>query len=817
MERARLLLLLCFCMPLVTHSRAAESSDSLVIAPGDFTLIGPYARQTVVVLRERAGRSLGAPHGQVTLTVDNPAILQIVDGVALPRANGSARITARVPAGEHAGLAATCQVQVTAFDQPFQWNFRNHVENVLTKGGCNSGACHGAAAGKNGFKLSLRAYDPERDYFTLTRQSFGRRITPDDPGRSLLLTKPTGAIPHGGGVRFAVESRDYQVLAGWIASGAPAPADSDARLTRIELLPERALLRPGMKQQLITLAHYSDGRREDVTQWAKYTAADASVAEVNETGLVHVMGHGEGAVSAWFGSQVAIASITSPFESTVDASVFASAPRRNFIDDMVLEKLAELRIPPSPPASDAEFLRRAFLDTMGVLPTPDETRAFLGDSAADKRDRLVESLLARPEYVDYWTYKWSDLLLVSSEKLPVPAMWAYHNWIRNRVAAGVHWDQFAREVITAQGNTLENGAANFFVLHEEPLDTAETISVAFLGMSINCARCHNHPLEKWTNDQYYAMANLLARVRVKSAAGEGARMVFSSSEGELIQPATGKTQPPCPLDAEPMAADDPRDRRVVLADWVTSPENPYFSRAIVNRIWANYFGVGLVEAVDDLRLTNPASNAPLHQALAQYLEEQKFDTRALMRLILQSTTYQRSSAPVESNEVDRKFYSRYYPKRLMAEVMLDAFGQVTGTPGKFANYPPDWRALQLPDSKVANYFLKTFGRPDRVTTCECERTAEPTMVQALHIANGESLNARLQAAESRLTRHLAAGLDNGQIVDELYLAALCRAPTDTERQSLVAQLDAAPADERRLAIEDLYWSVLSSKEFLFNH
>jgi hypothetical protein len=688
---------------------------------------------------------------------------------------------------------------------------------VLTKSGCNMGACHGALAGKKGFKLSLRAYDPERDFLTLTRQSLGRRIVPEDPGRSLILLKATGAIPHAGGVRFQPDSREYRILAEWIAAGTPAPRTEDARLTRIEILPPDVVLAPGARQQMLVLGHYSDGHVEDVTRWAKYTAANASVAEVDDAGLVSVMGHGAGAVSAWFGSLVAIAPVVVPFGNELSSETFAQAPRKNFIDELVLEKLEQLNVPPSPMCSDGEFIRRAYLDTLGILPTVEETQAFLADAGADKRERLIDALLARPEFVDYWTYKWSDLLLVNSEKLPGAAMWSFHNWIRNQVSANTPWDQFVRQLITAKGSTLENGAANYFALHEEALDLAETTSVAFLGMSVNCARCHNHPLEKWTNAQYYSFANLFARVRIKNAQGEGNNIVFSASEGDLIQPATGRVQPPAPLDGEPVAADDPRERREALADWLTAPENPYFSRAIVNRVWANFLGVGLVESVDDLRLTNPASNEKLHQALAHYLAEQKFDLKALMRLILQSATYQRSSQPLPQNVADSRFYSRYYPKRLMAEVLLDAFTQVTGAKTEFPGYPADWKALQLPDANVASYFLKTFGRPDRVITCECERTAEPSMVQVLHIANGDSLNNKLQAAGNRIEEQLAGGLSNEQILDELYLSALARLPTIDERASLIAQLNEASDAERRQAVEDLYWSVLSSKEFLFNH
>ncbi|HEV3007149.1 MAG TPA: DUF1553 domain-containing protein, partial [Pirellulales bacterium] len=410
----------------------------------------------------------------------------------------------------------------------------------------------------------------------------------------------------------------------------------------------------------------------------------------------------------------------------------------------------------------------------------------------------------------------SDLLLVNSERLRPAAMWAFYSWIRNQVEANSPWDEFARQVVTAKGSTLENGATNFFVLHQDPPEMSETTTVAFLGMSINCARCHNHPLEKWTNDQYYAMANLYARVRLKTAPGDGNTIVFDATEGDLVQPLTGKPRPPTPLDGELLPLDSPLDRRAHLARWLTSVDNPYFARAITNRVWANFMDAGLVELVDDMRLTNPASNEQLLDAAAKFLAANHFDLKALMRAILQSKTYQRTSRPLPENEADQRFYSRYYPRRMMAEVLLDAISQVTGAPTAFADYPAGWRAMQLPDSNVNSYFLKTFGRPDRVVTCECERAAEPTMVQVLHISNGNSLNDKLQLPGNRLEQLLAAGASDAAIVDEAYLNALSRFPTGAEKARLLGALADAGA-EKRQAIEDLFWSVLSSKEFLFNH
>src|SRR5947209_11089274 len=532
---------------------------------------------------------------------------------------------------------------------PTSGTFRNHVQPVLAKMGCSSGACHGAAAGQNGFKLSLRGYDDEGDYLTLTRHALGRRIIPSEPGRSLMLLKPTGAVTHKGGKRFEVDSVEYRILSEWIAQGAPGPKKEDARIERIELSPDHTLLAPNASQQLTVRAWFNDGHNEDVTRWVKYSSANASVATVDDNGKVQVMGHGEGAITAWYLSRIAIGTITVPYTNQVPSEIFAKAKRRNFIDDLVLEKLQSLNLPPSPRASDEEFLRRAFVDTIGTLPTAQEARELLagaslshpmgaasgvragiGDSTnmvehsensespssrrGLRRDEVIESLLRRPEFVDYWTCKWSDLLLVQSKRLKPAAMWAYYNWVHNEVAANAPWDKLVRDIITAPGSTLENGDANFYILHEDPRLMAETTSQAFLGMSVQCAKCHNHPMEKWTNDEYYQFANLFARVRAKSGPAEGEQIIFAAASGELVQPLRGKPQIPRPLDGQSLPLDDPHDRREAVADRLTSLKNPYFSRAIVNRVWANFFGVGLVEAVDDLRATNPSSNEKLLSA-----------------------------------------------------------------------------------------------------------------------------------------------------------------------------------------------------------
>ena len=795
----------------------AAAADTLIVLPREVTLTGPEARQTLLVEMAEGPLVTGPAGGAVAFQSENEAVAKVVDRRVVPVGNGSTVI--KVSAN---GQTATAKVTVEKFDVAHQWSFRNHVQSVLSKTGCNGGACHGAAAGKNGFKLSLRGYDPEADFFAITRQSRGRRVVPHDPGRSLVLTKPTGAIPHKGGLRFTEDSHEYRVVSEWIAQGQVAPSETDARIKRLEILPEASRLKSGTEQPMIVRAHFSDGRVEDVTRWAKYTSTNATVCSVDDVGLVKVSGSGESAIVAWYLAQNTTATVTVPYIQSVAPDAFAQAPRANFIDDLVLEKLVALNMPPSAKSDDSEFLRRAFLDTIGLLPTVDEAKAFLSDTDPDKRSKLIEQLLARPEFVDYWAYQWSDVLLLSGSRLRPEAIKSYYKWVRDRVAENTPWDEFARGVVLAKGSTIENGAANFYALHQDPQDMVETLAMAFMGTSVQCAHCHDHPNEKWTNDDYYGMVSLFARVRGKGwggdfRSGDGNRTIFLADRGEVLQPRTARPQPPKPLDGEAISFDDPADRREHLAKWLTAPQNPYFAKAIVNRIWANYMGRGLVEAVDDIRLTNPASNEKLLVRLAEELVHNKYDLKSLMRTILQSETYQRSHAVLKENEADQRFYAHSYPRRLKAEVLLDAISQATAVPTTFKDQPAGTRAIQLADANVASYFLDTFGRPERVLTCTCERSDEPSMTQVLHLTNGKTIQEKVEANEGRVTTFLTTNATPAEIIETAYLSALSRYPTDSEKQRLTPLLTEAPDAEKRQVIEDLFWSLLTSKEFLFQH
>jgi hypothetical protein len=540
-----------------------------------------------------------------------------------------------------------------------------------------------------------------------------------------------------------------------------------------------------------------------------------------------VAGYGEAAVTVWYSNVVAVNRIASPLPDRPDPKRFARAPRNNYIDGPVLKKLESLNIPPSPPCTDTEFIRRAYLDAAGILPTPDEVRKFLADARPDRRARLINALLERPEFVDYWAYKWSDLLLITTRRLPQPAVWAFYQFVRQAVADNQPWDRFAHEVLTASGSSLENGAANYFVLHKDVTDLNESTSVTFMGMSITCARCHNHPLEKWTQDQYWGMANLFARVGLKNGDRPGEVYVQSQPSGDAPHLRRGVPMPPTPLDGKPLPPDSK-----YFADWLTARDNPYFARALVNRVWRNFMGRGVVEAEDDLRQTNPPTNQELLDALARDFVDHRYDTRHLIRTVMNSAAYQRSSKPVPGNESDDRFYSHYLVRRLPAEVILDAYSQVTGVPTPFDQlnsggkdavspyngYPLGTRALQLPDALVTSRFLDAFGRPEREQTCSCERQQDASVSQALHVNNGKTLNDKLRAKDSRIGQWLKENITDEEAVRRVFLLALCREPTPTEMKKLTGMLAEAAGNNgtRREALEDLFWGVLASKEFIFN-
>lgn len=806
---------------------ASVNSQDLRLYPGRVEIRGPNDIQQFVVVEERDGQAVADLTTTATFTSSNIRIATIDKGLLKVHADGEATITATVN-----GRSATAKVLVRRTGS--EWSFRKHVESVLTRLGCNSGACHGALAGKGGLKLSLRAFDPDTDHFVLTRQALARRVDLDRPEKSLLLKKAVRAIPHGGGRILTDDHEDYQLLLDWIRQGSPGPSPKDATLQRLEVYPKSARLSPPQSLQVIVRAVYSDGGSEDVTRWARFSSSREEVAVVNEEGIVSVKSPGEATVIVNFGDKIATIPVTSPFPQKVDSDRFAKAERYNFIDDLVLAKLKSLNIAPSGLCSDEEFIRRAYLDTCGILPKPAELDAFLSDPSASKRAKLIESLLNRKEFVDYWAYRWADVFLVSSRRLSQPAVWAFARRIRQAVAENEPWDRFVWQLLTATGHSLDNGAANYFVIHKDTSDLAESTAVTFLGISIACAKCHNHPLERWTQNQYWAFTNLFSRVGLKAGDRPGDIVIFERVDGDVLHPRTGQPMPPTPLEGTALPLDSPQNRREHLAAWLVAKENPYFAKSVVNRVWRNFLGRGLVEPEDDLRDSNPPTNAQLLDALANDFQANGYDVKRLIQTILSSATYQRSSKPIPENQLDDRYYSRYFLRRLPAEVILDAYSDITGVPTPFetisrgpsggtaksTDYPLGTRAIELPDTLLVSRFLEAFGRPERVQTCSCERSEDSTVTQALHLNNGQTLNDKLRDPKSIVSRWLKAKASDDDVVQDIFIRALCRRPSASEREKFLAILAsvAEPGEQaRREALEDVVWAVLTGREFLFNH
>ena len=799
------------------------SAEKIRIFPETISLSSQRARQQIVVQAYYADGYSEDITAKSRITPDHPGIIRVDSNFIVPVSSGTAVLKA-----EFEGLTTTADVLTKDIENKPEWSFRNHVMPVLTKSGCNMGACHGAAAGKNGFKLTLRGFDPEMDFLVLTRESEGRRISTQEPGRSLTLLKATLSVPHGGGRRFGPDSVEYQILSQWISEGTRPPQPGDRRIQKIGIQPSLAKLRSGARQQLIVNAYFNDGTIEDVTRWARFETTNSSTAVVDDRGLVELKGNGEASITAMFLSKVAIATLMVPYPNQIDPSLFSRALKNNYIDEWVLLKLASLNLEPSGPSSDGEFIRRASLDATGTLPTASQVKEFLTSQDVDKRQKLIDQLLHSDAYADYWAYKWSDLLILSDNKAiggnkkvnPSAVRWFYE-WVRDCVKQNKPWDKMVQELLVSTGSSREDGALNYYQLHKDPISLTENTTVAFMGLRLTCARCHNHPLEKWTQVDYFKMANLFARVRQKNGDVPGEIIIYDDISGDIIHPRLNRALPPAPLDGKEIPLSSTHERREQLAKWLTSPDNPAFARTIVNRVWANFMGRGLANPVDDIRSTNPPSNEPLMDALVKDFVAHGYDVRYLAGTIMNSATYQRSWKTNPSNQNDDRYGSHYLSKRLSAEVILDAVSQVTGSPTDFTGYPLGTRALQLPDTSVASYFLDVFGRPQRASTCECERDSQPNLRQALHVINGETMNKKL-AAEGGLTDHaIQNNVPIGLFVEQLYLAAFSRYPSESEKieilKTMKENMKSEDPEARRQVLEDFTWAMLTSKEFIFNH
>lgn len=792
----------CLARPVFAQEPPKTPLESLMVYPSQIHFDGPRAEQRLGVLALYGGGQQWDMTRQAKFASSDPKVAVIDDGgVVRPVGNGQAIITVTA-AGKNRTLPI--QVKNATADEPM--DFAREIVPILTRAGCNQGACHGSQHGKGGFKLSLLGFNPAFDFPQIVQSAEGRRVVVADPERSILLQKPALLMEHRGGERFKVGSRSYRYLQRWLEDGVPGPTGREPEVARIEVWPAKRLMVPGEEQQIFVQAIYPDGRIEDVTATAQFDSLNDAVAQVSPTGLVTTKARGETHVMVRYRGQATVMRMTSPYTRL---EPYPDLPRNNFIDDHLIAKWKDLGLTPSSLCQEEDFLRRVHLDAIGTLPTPEEVRKYLADPAPGKRARAIDQALDRPEFIDYWTLKWGDLLKINRDTLNDRGMWSFHNWIRACLRDKKPIDEMVREIITAEGSTFTEGPANYYMTSRGPADWAETTSQLFLGVRMGCAKCHHHPFEKWSQADYNGMTNFFTGLGTKRSQEFG---LFGGEQVIYLKSSGGPK--PRPLDGEVM--DHPMDRRIKLAEWLTQPNNPFFARNLVNRFWGYVMGRGLVEPLDDLRATNPASNPELLDALAADFVANKYDLRHLVRTIMNSRAYQLSSKATPGNSPDAAnvHYTRFTLRRLSAEPLADALDYATGTQEKYQGLPLGTRAIQLPDSGVRSFFLEVFGKPARQITCECERTTQPNIAQALHLLNGDFLNKKIANDKGRLENLLKAKKDLPSIIDEIYLVTLSRPPQPEEIQRALGWIKTAPTP--REGLQDLMWVLLNSREFLFN-
>ncbi|HVS40478.1 MAG TPA: DUF1553 domain-containing protein [Gemmataceae bacterium] len=806
-------------VPTDSQQRAALVGQpaSLVIQPETVTLAGPRAYQQILVTGKYADGSTRDLTPFCDITCETPDLADPGAGFVTPRKNGAGAVV--VKAG---GQTARAALTVKDFDKPQPTGFRREVIAALNVGGCNAGACHGTPSGKNGFRLSLRGFDPAADYLQLTRDVLGRRTDRGSPDSSLMMLKALGRVSHEGSVRFAPSSIPAQAVRGWLAEGLQDdPADLPP-LKAIQILPgQRLLTEPSRWQQLVVVATFADGAVRDVTRLTVFSSSDTSVATVSPTGLVEFKGAGEIAILCRYLMELQTVRLT--FLQPRPGFVWTKPPENNYVDHHVFAKLKMLSLPPSDLCTDQEFIRRATLDVCGVVPTKDEVRAFLADTAADKRAKLIDRLLDRPEYADFWTLKWSDIFRSNRKAIQVKGVYVFQDWLREHVANNDGFDVIVKELLTADGSAFANPPANYYRIARDPQNLAETTAQLFCGVRMQCAKCHNHPFERWTQDDYYSLAAFFARVRQKKDPMEpganpqtpGGEIIYVDRAGEVQQPRTGQTMKPKFMVGATPDIPPGEDRRIILANWIASADNPFFAKSMVNRIWFHLNGKGVVDPVDDFRDSNPSANDELLDALAKDFTASKYDVKHMIRVIMNSRTYQLSAQATDFNRDDNKYFSHAVTKMLTAEQLLDALCTATEVPEKYAGEPAGMRAMQLPDGDPNHPFLKTFGQPARELACECERESDSNLAQALQLINGQTINDKLRAPNNRIGRLLAAKTSDGEILNELYLATVSRPPTAADVKTAMDYV--ARGQDKRKAWEDVQWALLNSKEFLFRH
>ncbi len=781
---------------------------------GEPVLRGQSARRQLVVSGLYTSGQRHDLTAQVRYQVDRPDVLQVAaDGFCTPLQDGVAVVTAHASAG----LTTSCTLTVESFATDLPVSFVNEIVPIFTKLGCNAGGCHGKSDGQNGFRLSLLGFYPEDDYEYLVIEDRGRRIFPADPEFSLLLTKPSNLLPHGGGQRINPGSYEWELIRRWIAQGMPRGSESDPVIQKIEVLPPVRSMNRDTRQQLAVVAHYSDGTTRDVTRLASFESNDIEMAYADGSGLVTVDAvPGEVAVMVRFQGEVSV------FRAVIPLGVPLAElpPKRTFVDEHVFGKLQQLGIPPSPLCDDGTFVRRVTLDIAGRLPTVAETQAFLADTDPGKRDKLIDHLLDSPGYADYFANKWSSVLRNKRRDGNDPAYtYRFHAWIREAMRANLPYDQFVRQILAASGDIEAHPPVAWYREVSTSTQQMEDTAQLFLGMRLQCAKCHHHPFERWSQNDYYSFEAFFSQVQLKQskyniATNRPDQVAVRTMAPTSRNPRNNENLPPRGLGAQPLEIPPYDDARQHLVDWLAAPDNPFFARALVNRYWKHFLGRGIVDPEDDMRVTNPPSNPELLDALAQNFVESRFDLKQLVRTICRSSTYQLSSLPNAHNQADKQNYSSFYPRRMTAEVLYDAINQVAAVPSSFGGAPAGMLAIQLPDNGFNNYFLSVFGKPEAESACECERSPEANLAQSLHLLNSADIQNRVGNGNGRaVTLARDESRADADKITEIYFAAFARAPTAEELEFLTASL--AGQTNKQQWCEDLLWAVFNTKEFQF--
>jgi hypothetical protein len=780
------------------------------VFPPEVNLATRQDRQSVVVQAIFADGVTKDVTSDAAFAFSNKGLVRLEKGVLYPAADGKTELQVKY---DGRSLTVPVQVEKAAVERPI--SFKMDVMPVFSKAGCNSGACHGTSRGKDGFRLSLFGFDPDGDYFRLTQENIGRRVNLALPDESLLIEKGVGRVPHTGGERFKEGSELYQTVLRWLAAGAPKDGTNVPKVVGLEIMPKQSVLEgQGATQKMTVRAKYSDGSDRDVSSLAVFISNNDVSAKVSEDGLITAGQRGEAFVMARFeafnvGAQVLVIPKDLPYTWPSDIAEY------NYVDTLINTKLKKLRIIPSPLCDDATFLRRAYLDITGTVPSTEVVRKFVDEPSSGKRDALIDELLDRKEFADLWVMKWAELLQIRArqDQFSTKAALQYYNWLQDRMLKNVPIDKIVQELITGSGGTFENPEANYYQVQTDTLKTAENTAQVFMGMRIQCAQCHNHPFDRWTMNDYYSFAAFFSQIGRKPGDDPRETVIFDKGDGEVKHPVSGKVMPPKYLggDAPEIKKES---RREVLAKWLASPENPYFARNMANLIWAHFMGKGIIDPVDDVRISNPAINPELLEALAAKLTEYKYDFKKLVRDICSSRTYQLSTRANDTNALDDRNFSHANVRRMRAEVLLDCISEVTETKDKFTGLPRGARAVQIADGNVTSYFLSTFGRAKRESVCSCEVKVEPNLSQALHLLNGSTVQDKI-AEGAVVKKLLKAGKTSDEVIEELYLRCLARKPTDKEKAKLATFFKDAKSPEP--VLNDLFWSLLNSKEFIFNH